>query len=250
MSIWLIKGKTMKLLIRTILLLSATSTVCADNIPKNIDMEKARAMADKAMMKVTKMKDVIPVTNMDISKLPQPQVKYKGNLTAKAKELSELIIEKGRTGQNPTKIKIFISWSIPKASLERYLDSAEKIGADKVKLVFNGLDETKSLPKNVARVRKLAGKRNVAVELDPPSFVKFGVTQVPTIVVYEENEFFENQCLANGDMEKLEEFRAGFLGVSGDVSIDFALEYLLRKNPKSRYAEFIEENIDVLSGRD
>jgi conjugal transfer pilus assembly protein TrbC len=69
-------------------------------------------------------------------------------------------------------------------------------------------------------VRQVIGKRKVAWFIDPDAFKRFDVTAVPTYVLMKRGAVARDcggsQCFADGDFAK----------VTGDVSIDYALDQI------------------------
>ena len=72
-------------------------------------------------------------------------------------------------------------------------------------------------------VQKILGGRNVSVAIHPPAFQQFSVTRVPAVVIAQPRAgaVLENGC-SQPDT---------FVKVSGDVSLDYALDYIERKSP-------------------
>lgn len=89
-------------------------------------------------------------------------------------------------------LRIFVSLSMPKSLTEQYDLIAKKIGA---KLVMKGF-------KNNSFKETIKHTQNIAVEVDPVAFKKFGITSVPSFVLSSNDKF-----------DKL----------AGNVSINYAL---------------------------
>ena len=73
--------------------------------------------------------------------------------------------------------------------------------------------------------RKLIGTQPVAWQIDPPAFARYHVTAAPTFVLTRvgaaPTACADDVCLANHDFAK----------VTGDVSLDYALEVIVRGAP-------------------
>lgn len=127
-------------------------------------------------------------------------------------------------GVNSPALLVFVSFSMPEASLERLVDQAER--SDAV-LVLRGFDQG-SLKGTAARVQKLIGQRKVTFQIDPQAFERFDVHAVPTFVltagVGASLPCAAGQCYPSD----------GYALVSGDVSIDYALEHIERRAPRLR----------------
>ena len=127
-------------------------------------------------------------------------------------------------------LRIFVTLAMPKESLRQLIDQASRAGAA---LVLRGLED-QSMMRTLATVRDLIGDHQLAWQIDPQAFVRFDVKQAPTFVL-ELNEIgiagTEPACDASGST-KLSGPHA-FISVAGDVSLDYALEALLRRRPET-----------------
>jgi conjugal transfer pilus assembly protein TrbC len=114
---------------------------------------------------------------------------------------------------------VMVSLSMPKEALVRTAEQAERAGAT---LVFRGL-KGDSMMKMGEEIKAIVGSRSVSVVVHPPAFQQFSVTRVPAIVIArpEAGNVLDNGC------SKPETF----VKVSGDVSLDYALDYIERKSP-------------------
>ncbi|TXF13558.1 type-F conjugative transfer system pilin assembly protein TrbC [Pelomicrobium methylotrophicum] len=115
---------------------------------------------------------------------------------------------------------VFVSLSMPRGALERIVQQAERAGAT---LVFRGLKDD-SMMKMGQEIQAIIGNRNVSAAIHPPAFRQFSVTRVPAVVIARPEagiDLLEDGC------SKPETF----VKVSGDVSLDYALDYIERKSP-------------------
>ncbi|WP_161595444.1 type-F conjugative transfer system pilin assembly protein TrbC [Tepidimonas charontis] len=114
---------------------------------------------------------------------------------------------------------VLVSLSMPKQALERIIEQAERAGAT---LVFRGLKDG-SMNRMGEELQKLIGQRNVSAAIHPPAFQQFSVTRVPAVVIAgaEAGEVLENGCARPET----------FVKVTGDVTLDYALDYIERKSP-------------------
>ncbi len=123
-------------------------------------------------------------------------------------------------GSGPS-LLVFISFTIPQATLERLVDQAARA---KATLVLRGF-VSGSLRDTVLRVQRLIGKRNVAFQIDPQAFDRFQIDKTPSFVLVRDGAAVKpctaGQCLAND----------AFVSVAGDVSLDYALEHIARSSP-------------------
>lgn len=121
-------------------------------------------------------------------------------------------------------LRIFVTLSMPQASLRQLVDQASRAGAV---LVLRGLKD-QSMMQTLATVRDLIGDQPLAWLIDPQAFVRFGVRQAPTFVLVVNEIGPANAELACGSGRPVPD---SFVSVAGDVSLDYALEAILRRRP-------------------
>ncbi len=119
---------------------------------------------------------------------------------------------------------VFVTLAMPRASLQRLLDQAERTRAT---LVLRGVKDH-NLQATLATVADLIGKRKVAWVIDPDSFTRYGVTHAPTIVLVAPGSVpvagcVGAQCAADH-----------FAKVVGDVSIAYAMDTVERQDASLR----------------
>lgn len=117
---------------------------------------------------------------------------------------------------------VFVSFSMPHASLVRLAEQARRVNAV---LVFRGLAGA-TLRQMVERLQPLA-KTGAAMQINPEAFTRFGIDVVPTFVLTVRNsDCGERAC--EGPTRRL----------AGDVSLDHALDRLARSgDPLAQAAE-------------
>lgn len=122
-------------------------------------------------------------------------------------------------------VRIFITLAMPRASLQLLIDQAARSGAV---LVLRGL-KANSLRETLAAVSGLIGERQVAWVIDPEAFTRYRVEHAPTFVLTltgpSGHDAPGTSCGTDCPTS------AAFASVSGDVSLDYALETLLRHRP-------------------
>ena len=116
---------------------------------------------------------------------------------------------------------VFVSFSMPDATLARLVDQAARARAT---LVLRGLVDG-SLQKTVLRAQALIGQRKVGFQIDPQAFDRFSVTATPTFVLLKAGAVAA-PCAAGTCFPA-----SSFVAAAGDVSIDYALEYFRRAAP-------------------
>lgn len=116
---------------------------------------------------------------------------------------------------------VFVSLSMPQPTLQRLIDQAARARAS---IVLRGFADG-SLRTTVAQVQRLIGDRQVAVQIDPQAFDRYAVTRVPAFVLVRDGA--RPVACTGGSCAPSEIF----LRTSGDVSLDYALEYMQRSAP-------------------
>ena len=133
---------------------------------------------------------------------------------------------------DPTALRIFITLEMPRESLERLVDQAARSGAV---LVLRGL-KAQSLRETLAATSALIGTRRVNWVIDPDAFARYHVEVAPTFVLTLADASPATSLAA---LTEPAEPRAdtgcttpsAFVSVTGDVSLDYALETLSRRSP-------------------
>ena len=129
-------------------------------------------------------------------------------------------------GSPTTPLRIFITLEMPRPSLRLLTDQAARSGAV---LVLRGL-KAQSMRQTIALVGELIGERQVAWVIDPEAFTRFGVRQAPTFVLALNDATGAD---TRGSCSSGCATPTGFVSVSGDVSLDYALEAILRRRPEA-----------------
>nr|WP_259372723.1 type-F conjugative transfer system pilin assembly protein TrbC [Schlegelella koreensis] len=126
-------------------------------------------------------------------------------------------------GKAGPKVLIFVSFAMPEATLQRLVDQAARAGAT---LVLRGLVNG-SIRDTVTRMQALIGSRRVAVQIDPEAFDRHGITRTPTFVLVMDGAGAE-ACASRvcGSSQQ-------FAKVAGDVTLDYAMQYLSRNSQGS-----------------
>lgn len=132
----------------------------------------------------------------------------------------------GSSASPAVPLRIFITLDMPRASLQLLTDQAARSGSV---LVLRGL-KAQSMRQTIAVVGELIGERKVAWVIDPEAFSRFGVRQAPTFVLTLNDATAGD---AQGSCSSGCVTPAGFVSVSGDVSLDYALEAILRRRPEA-----------------
>lgn len=185
------------------------------HLPTLKEINEAQSRAREAMQR-------IPDTNQsrqlyrgeipNIEALPQATVPAPdiATIAEKYKELGKA----SATKNGQPDLMVMVSLSMPREALARLMDQAERAGAI---LVFRGL-KGDSMMKMSEEIKTIVGDRNVSAVVHPPAFQQFSVTRVPVVVIArpEAGSVLDNGC------SKVETF----VKVSGDVSLDYALEYI------------------------
>lgn len=126
-------------------------------------------------------------------------------------------------GTVATPLRIFITLDMPRASLQLLVDQATRGGAT---LVLRGL-KAQSMRQTLEAVSELIGQRNVAWVIDPEAYTRFAVRMAPTFVLALGDEDAQGGCVGSCAAPH------GFVSVAGDVSVDYALNTMVRRRPEA-----------------
>lgn len=116
----------------------------------------------------------------------------------------------------------FVSFSMPEAALQRVVEQAAR---SRARVVLRGFANG-SMRETVQKVQTLIGKREVEFQIDPQSFDRFAVVKAPTYVLIKDGAK-EVPCRAGACVSS-----DAFVAVSGDVSLDYALEHIEHSAPR------------------
>ena len=122
-------------------------------------------------------------------------------------------------------LRIFITLEMPRASLQLLTDQAARSGAV---LVLRGL-KANSMRETLAAVSSLIGERQVAWVIDPEAFARHRIERAPTFVLSLDDRA-DTATSCGTDCRT----PPAFVSVSGDVSLDHALDALARQRPEAR----------------
>lgn len=151
----------------------------------------------------------------NITALPQPAT------TANPADLARQFRQQPiQTKPATPEMMIFVSFSMPRGSLLRIVEQSERTGA---RLIFRGFYGDK-MTDMAAHISALLGKHRVEAVIHPPAFNQFKVNQVPALVLAQSNagDQLDSGC---AQPER-------YVKVTGDVSQDYALEYIERTSPQ------------------
>lgn len=190
-------------------------------LPTDIDMGAARQRMGEALRGVGRPATPSGETVPPINSLPKP--------AAKSPDIAQMAesyrrpappASNGKLSDAP-ELMVFISFALPKETLQRIVLQSEKSGAV---LVLRGL-KGNSLTKMGEEIATLVGKRNVTALIHPPAFKLFNVTRVPSLVLSRSSQVSRpsaDGCAPAGS----------FVKVDGDVTQDYALDLIERQAPE------------------
>ncbi len=152
---------------------------------------------------------------LDVTALPQPATT--ANPADVAKQFRQQPLQ---TKPATPEMMIFVSFSMPRESLLRIVEQSERPGA---RLIFRGFNGDKMTDMS-KRISALLGNHRVEAVIHPPAFTQFKVNQVPALVLAQSDagDQLDSGC-AQPDR---------YVKVTGDVSQDYALEYIERTSPQ------------------
>jgi conjugal transfer pilus assembly protein TrbC len=194
----------------------------SQSAPTDADLERARK---KYRMPTEQELSRVPIPAAPkVDALPRPRTSRAVDLEALAKgyEANAESMNAAQSLSAGPSLMIFVSFAMPQPTLQRLVDQAAKSHAS---LVMRGLVNG-SLRDTVARVQRLIGNRQVAFQIDPQAFDRFAVSKTPTFVLVRAGS--QGQPCAAGLCLPPD----AFVTMSGDVSVDYALEFIARAAPR------------------
>jgi conjugal transfer pilus assembly protein TrbC len=188
------------------------------------DEEIARAQAKvrdaiRAVPESTVAREQFGQAMPNTERLPQPGAKAP-DIESIARKFQSIKNSSPTAGTGQPDLLIFVSFSMPREALIRTIEQAERAGGA---LVFRGL-KGDSMKRMGEEVRALIGERNVSVAIHPPAFQQYSIRQVPAVVIA--------NAKAGSVMEDGCSKPETFAKVTGDVTLNFALDYIERKSPE------------------
>ena len=165
----------------------------------------------------------VPVPSTpNLDALPQPASRAPVNLEALARGFEVQGAAASLATPTGPSLLVFISLSMPEATLARLVDQAARARAS---LVLRGLVNG-SLTETVARMQRLIGTRQVSVQIDPQAFDRYAISKAPSFVLAPNGSSPQNcdtgLCAATDP----------FVMAAGDVSLDYALRHFQRTTPR------------------
>lgn len=186
-------------------------------------IKKSAAAIEKAELQSKVLNQAIPdVGNIQTTPMPDPS----------------LIAKKYQTIQKTSEpaLYVMVSFSMPEASIARLGEQAARAGAT---LVLRGMisdSMQKTAQKTADFIKRYPG---LQFQIDPTLYRRYAVTQVPTFVIVKDSE--EKTCTKECDSTNY------FVSVSGDVTLDYALDYLSRRSGE-RFAPIAEMKLKKVRG--
>ncbi len=156
-----------------------------------------------------------------IDALPAPATQVPLDLEALARGFASATGAPALPGADEPRLIVFISLSMPEATLARLVDQAARARAQ---LLLRGLSEG-SLPRTAARIQQLIGTRPVAVQIDPRAFDRYAIQRVPSFVLTRGGK--PNTACSGDQCTRSDEH----VMATGDVSLDYALAHFQRSAP-------------------
>lgn len=215
---WRMKGAT--LLVVTLLCGAAAAEVT------QADLDAARAMVE-ATRRTLDHDNADLAVSPNLNALPQPAVAdHPVDIEALARRFDRQGHPRpsGLPQDDAPHLLVFVSLGMPAATLERLMADARQVH---VTFVLRGMIDH-DLQKTMQAVKNVIGQHKAAWFIDPDAFKRFAVTAVPSYVLLKRGAVARdcggNQCFADGDFAK----------ISGDVSIDYALDQIASRLPPYR----------------
>ena len=204
-------------------LLLARSVLGAPATPPAVtDADIERARQQHPMPTDAELARVPVPSTPRIDALPQPATRTPVDLEALAKGFDAQADKPPLGAASGPSLLVFISFSMPEATLARLVDQAARARAS---LVLRGLVNG-SLRDTVERMQRLIGNRQVSVQIDPQAFDRFSIVRTPSFVLVRDGA--QPQRCGAGMCFAADQFALA----AGDVSLDYALERFQRSAPR------------------
>jgi len=187
------------------------------------EQDIARARERNRMPTEAALRGVPVPSTPRIDRLPQPRSATRPDLESIARgyQAANAAASPGDALGSGPSLLVFVSFAMPQPTLERLVDQAARARAS---LILRGFVNG-SLQETVLRVQRLIGQREVAVQIDPQAFDRFSIANTPAFVLVRDGATatpcFAGQCFAAN----------AFVRTAGDVSLDYALEFIDRSAP-------------------
>jgi conjugal transfer pilus assembly protein TrbC len=156
-----------------------------------------------------------------VDALPVPATKTPLDLEALARGFAAATGAPTLPGADEPRLIVFISLSMPEATLARLVDQAARARAQ---LLLRGLSDG-SLPRTATRIQQLIGTRAVAVQIDPRAFDRYAIQRVPSFVLARPGA---QDAACNGEQCARAD---DHVMAAGDVSLDYALAHFQHSAP-------------------
>lgn len=203
-------------------LLAASSACFAQTLPSNAELAKE---ATKAMPRSADiLKRAGDQTANQMGRMPDVgQVKPTGVAPAAADPSAVAKLYASAAAARKPQLHIAVSLSMPSEALHKLADQAAATGSH---LVLRGVVDN-SLPRT-AELTAAYVKRHPGLQFDinPLVFRRFAITRVPTYVITKDDRELK-QCSKECEASDF------FVSVSGDVSLDYAMEHISKNAPKT-----------------
>lgn len=154
-----------------------------------------------------------------VENIPAPRPTPKTDIADLARQFQSAS-QKQFSGQPAYDLLIMASLSMPKEALIRLAQQAQRAHAT---FIFRGLSGN-SMMQMSRDVREAMGGIAVPIVINPPAFKQFNVARVPAFVIATHQA---GSVLVSGCSNP-----QTYVKVSGDVSLDYALDYIERKSPR------------------
>lgn len=133
--------------------------------------------------------------------------------------------------KNDSGLLVFVSFSMPKQSLQAWARQAKKAGGT---LVLRGLVEN-SLRKTLLQIQDVLGAENLnTLNIDPLAFETFGIHTVPAVIVSDQ---IQTSALALSEVPR-------FDVIYGDVGLSYALKKIIEDGEQQTLAQFYHQALE------
>ena len=159
---------------------------------------------------------------VNVDAIPQPKGRVDVEGLARTYEANRGMFEGTDMASDQPALLVFMTLAMPEATLRLLIDQAARAHAV---LVLRGLQKA-SIRQTAVRVQQLIGQTVVEFQIDPQAFDRFGVQAAPTFVLVKPGVRVSD-CAAGACVAP-----DAFASISGDVSIDYALQVIAQRSPR------------------
>ena len=223
----LIERLTLALCVASSLLTAPVSAQSPSAQVTDKDLEKAKSMLrmptdaeiDAVRRSIAPLQGSLQRLSPSPARLDKPSAPDPAGLAVRNSQFADALQGQVLGSRTQGGLYVFVSFTIPRASLMALAEQAERAQAT---LVVRGLKD-RSMRRTLEEVQQIIGERKVSWVIDPTAFDRFDVTSVPTVVLtsprISASSCSTNECTPSD----------AFAKVAGEVPLEHALREIERR---------------------